>query len=123
MTRLKASQAALATLAILQVVMLAALISKTMPHPPPTTPLFAMGPFIAMSLSLVAATFLFGCSETGTGRILGVLASLSALLSFGPQKWVDASIAAIWPAVLSGQIAASALIVVALLGSKQSRGS
>ena len=36
-----------------------------------------------------------------------------ALLSYGPQKYLDAQFALIWPAVITGQIAAVALIVLA----------
>ena len=103
-------KAALAALAILQSVMLAALFSRTMPHPPATIPLFAMGPFLGMSLSLVAAAWICGGGETRLGRVLAVMAGLAGLVSFGPHKWIDPAISEIWPAVLTGQIAAAVVM-------------
>ncbi len=35
-----------------------------------------------------------------------------ALLSYGPQKYLDAQFSLIWPAVIAGQVAAVALIVL-----------
>jgi len=34
-----------------------------------------------------------------------------ALISFGPQKYFDPELAAIWPAVLAGQVAVAAILV------------
>ena len=102
--------AALAVLVILQSVMLTALFSKTVPHPPLTTPLFAIAPFLAVSLSAAVAAMIVGPSGTVAGRILAAGAALLALISFGPQKYFDAQFALIWPAVVCGQIAVVAVI-------------
>lgn len=42
-----------------------------------------------------------------------MLAAVMALISFGPQKYLDAQFPLIWPAVLAGQIAAAVVIYTA----------
>ncbi len=79
-------QAALACLVLLQAVMLASLYAGVAPHPPATTPLFGIGPFLAASLSAATAALIVGPSQTGIGRGLAAIAALAALVSFGPQK-------------------------------------
>lgn len=106
--------AALATLTILQVVMLTALYAKTAPHPPAATPGFGIAPFLAMSLSAAAAAWILGPAQTKAGRVLAVVAGLLALVSFGPQKYFDAQLPLIWPAVITGQIAVLALLGMVL---------
>ena len=108
------TNAALAVLVILQSVMLAALYSKTMPHPPLTTPLFAIAPFLAASLSAAVAAMIVGPTRTLAGKLLAVGAGCLALVSFGPQKYFDAQFALIWPAVVCGQIAVLAVAVNSL---------
>lgn len=103
--------AALAMLAILQTVMLAALMTETPPHPPLAVAPFALGPFLGASIGLAVAAALLNGWTTTTGRLLTALAATAALASYGPQKWFDPAIAQIWPAVLSGQVAAVALLV------------
>ncbi len=100
-----AAKAALATLAILQLIMLGALFADIPPHPPVATPLFGIGPFLGLSLSLVAAAAIIGPSGSTTGRLLSALAAFAALVSFGPQKYFDAQFGLIWPAVICAQIA------------------
>lgn len=107
------ANAALCALIILQLVMLGALFAQSAPHPPATIPLFAIAPFLAAALSVTAGAIITGPLDTTTGRVLSVLAALMALLSYGPQKYLDAQFALIWPAVITGQIAAVALIVLA----------
>ncbi|WP_424967438.1 hypothetical protein [Dinoroseobacter sp. S375] len=111
------SQAGLAALIVLQVVMLSALYAGVAPHPPATTPLFAIGPFIGASVAAALAAVWIGPAERA-GRGLMVLAALGALVSFGPQKYVDPQIALIWPAVLSGQVAAAVVLWRALLARR-----
>ena len=101
----------LSMLIVLQLTMLFALYTQTPPHPPLTVPPFALGPFLGASLALaVAAMFPQNLDTPGT-KALGVLAALCALVSFGPQKWLDPAIGQIWPAVLLGEIAAAILII------------
>ncbi len=107
------ANAALCALIILQLVMLGALFAQSAPHPPATIPLFAIAPFLAAALSVTAGAIITGPLDTTTGRVLSVMAALMALLSYGPQKYLDAQFALIWPAVITGQIAAVVLIVLA----------
>lgn len=107
--------AALAVLIILQALMLAALYTRTEPHPPLAIPLFALAPFISASIALAVAALVLGPSETRLGRVATVCAVITALLSFGPQKWLDSSIAQIWPAVVLAQIACVFLIGRAII--------
>ena len=107
------ANAALCALIILQLVMLGALFAQSAPHPPATIPLFAIAPFLAAALSVAAGAIITGPLDTTTGRVLSVLAALMALLSYAPQKYLDAQFALIWPAVITGQIAAIVLIVLA----------
>ena len=103
--------AALATLIVLQAVMLSALYAGVRPHPPEAIPLFGIAPFIGASTALALAAIIVQPVSTGTGRALSVLAALSALVSFGPQKYVDAQFGLIWPAVILGQAAAAVIVV------------
>jgi hypothetical protein len=103
-------RAALACLILLQTVMLASLYAGVVPHPPAVTPLFGIGPFLGASLSVAVAALILGPSRTPAGRALAGLAALAALVSFGPQKYFDPQFPLIWPAVLSGQVAAGVLL-------------
>lgn len=98
--------AALSALILLQLVMLSALYAGIAPHPPVATPLFGMAPFLAASFAVAFSAILLGPLSGTAGRILSGLAVALALVSFGPQKYFDAQFALIWPAVISGQIAA-----------------
>jgi len=98
---------------VVQAVMALALFSGTPPHPPQAVPLFAMGPFLAASLAVTAAALRLADQPGRSGAVLAVLAALMSLVSFGPQKWADPALAAIWPAVLVGQAAALLLLLSA----------
>ncbi|MGI9350024.1 MAG: hypothetical protein ACR2O3_00560 [Rhizobiaceae bacterium] len=115
--------AAVATLIILQVVMLAALFAGTRPHPPEIIPLFGIAPFLAVSLSAAASAIVFRVTATNTGRVFCVLAALLALLSFGPQKYLDPQLGLIWPAVVVAQLAAIVLIYKAFRPHLSQSGS
>jgi len=103
------AQAALAALIILQGIMLSSLYAGVAPHPPAATPIAGMGPFIGAAVALAAGGLIVGLSSAA-GRVLGVLAALAALLSFGPQKYFDPQFSQIWPAVMLGQVSAAVLI-------------
>ncbi len=105
-----ASAAALVALIVLQAVMLSSLYAGVAPHPPAATPLFGIAPFIAASVAIAAAALMSG-PRSASGRTLCTLAALAALVSFGPQKYLDPQLALIWPAVVTGQVAALVLIV------------
>lgn len=103
--------AALSALILLQLVMLSALYAGIAPHPPVATPLFGMAPFLAASFAVAFSAILMGPLNGKAGRILSSLAVVLALVSFGPQKYFDPQFALIWPAVISGQIAAMTVLV------------
>lgn len=105
----KPTTAALAALTILQAVMLTALYARVAPHPPAAVPgMFGMAPFLAASLSASVAAMIVGRGRGG--RVLSLLALLLALISFGPQKYLDAQFPLIWPAVITAQIAIIVLL-------------
>jgi|SRR5882757_9272332 len=109
------SDAALSTLAILQLTMLAALFTQTPPHPPVAIAPFALGPFLGAAISIAVAAIVLGATRTRLGTAVAVLAAVLALVSLGPQKWIDPAIGQIWPAVLLGEIAAVGLLVDAVM--------
>lgn len=96
--------AALVVLILLQLIMLSALYAGVPPHPPIATPLFGIGPFIGASVSAAVAAIVLG--ESRAGRVMALLAVLGALVSFGPQKYLDPQFPLIWPAVIAAQLAA-----------------
>lgn len=98
--------AALATLILLQGIMLSALYAEIRPHPPTATPLFGIAPFLGAAMSVALAAIIVQPLGGRAGCILSVLAALMALVSFGPQKYFDAQFDLIYPAVLLGQFAA-----------------
>lgn len=102
--------AALATLIVLQVVMLSALYAGIRPHPPEAIPLFGIAPFIGASVAVALSAIIVRPLDNTAGRSLSVIAALAALVSFGPQKYLDAQFALIWPAVILGQLAALTLV-------------
>ncbi|AKI01234.1 hypothetical protein IMCC20628_02536 [Hoeflea sp. IMCC20628] len=106
----QSSTAALSVLIILQTVMLSALYAGVPPHPPVATPLFGIAPFLGAAISAAVAAMLLGSSTSQYGRGLSLLATVMALVSFGPQKYFDAQFGLIWPAVIGGQLASLALL-------------
>lgn len=117
----KPATAALSALILLQGVMLSALYAGIAPHPPVATPAFGMAPFIAAAVSVAFGAILLGPLSTGAGRILSCIAVLLALVSFGPQKYLDAQFALIWPAVVTGQIAAATILYGIIAGPRSSK--
>lgn len=104
------SRASLLLLGMLQLLMLLALMARLPPHPPEATPLFAMGPFLAASISLAFAAALIHGHPGALAPLAAGLAALASLVSYGPQKWTDPAFNQIWPAVLLGQIAAALVL-------------
>ncbi|MCF2906188.1 hypothetical protein L0666_14425 [Octadecabacter sp. CECT 8868] len=113
--------AALATLIVLQAIMLSALYAGIRPHPPIATPLFGIAPFLGAAISVALAAIIVQPLGSRAGRALSALAALMALVSFGPQKYFDAQFALIYPAVLLGQFAALVIFasVVKAVGPQQ----
>ena len=119
MSESRSITAALSALIILQLVMLGALYAQVPPHPPATIPLFAIAPFLAVALATAAAALIVGPVAGRTGRALSLLAGLMALLSFGPQKYLDPQFPLIWPAVLTAQVAVIAVFAGVLFRQGQ----
>ena len=86
------ADAALSTLVILQLTMLAALFTQTPPHPPLAVAPFALGPFLGAAISIAVAAIVLGATRTRLGTAVSVLAAVLALVSYGPQKWIDPAI-------------------------------
>lgn len=84
------AHAALATLILLQVIMLSALYAGIRPHPPIATPLFGIASFLGASASIALSAMIVQPLADTVGRGLSVMAALMALVSFGPQKYFDA---------------------------------
>lgn len=103
--------AGLVMLIILQAVMLASLFAGVAPHPPTKIPLGGIGPILGASFAVAAAAILLGPVTSGAGRVFALLAVVIALLSFGPQKYLDTQFPLIWPAVLLGQLSAIMVLV------------
>jgi peptidoglycan/LPS O-acetylase OafA/YrhL len=109
--------AAILVLLTLTGVMLLALFSRSAPHPPIEAPPFALGPFLGASLAIGAAAFHLLRQGARHGGTLAVFFALTALVSFGPQKYLDPEFSRIWPAVITAQIAVITILawsVVAL---------
>lgn len=103
--------AALSTLILLQVIMLTALYAGIRPHPPAALPIFGIAPFLGASVSIALSAIILGPLTNTAGRVLSVVAALTALASFGPQKYLDSQFGLIWPTVILGQLAALVLVV------------
>ncbi|MGX9352109.1 hypothetical protein ACS3QZ_12970 [Shimia sp. W99] len=103
--------AALVALILLQLIMLSALYAGIRPHPPIATPLFGIAPFLGASMAIAIGAIIVGPLTDRAGRGLSLLAALMALMSFGPQKYLDAQFPLIWPAVILGQMAAVVIFV------------
>ena len=102
--------AAILVLIVLTGVMLLALFTRTAPHPPLEVVLFAIGPFLGASMAIGAAAFHLVGQGARSGSALAILFALTALVSFGPQKYFDPAFSSIWPAVVMAQVA---IVVIA----------
>lgn len=103
--------AALTSLIVLQLIMLSALYAGIKPHPPIATPLFGIAPYLGASVAIALSAMIVGPLTSPAGRGLSIAAALMALISFGPQKYLDAQIALIWPAVVLGQLCALVIFI------------
>lgn len=116
----KILDAACLMLAVIQGVMLASLWFGVAPHPPRAIPLFAMAPFLAVAIGTALAARVLIAERAG--RILAALAALFALLSFGPQKFVDPAFGEIWIAVIGAQAAILAIACALFAGRSEHSG-
>lgn len=106
--------AAILALLIVSVVMLGALFAGVAPHPPATTPLFGMGPFLGGSLALGASAGWLAVRDNGAWPVLAVAFAVTGLISFGPQKYLDATFSEIWPAVIVAQAAIAVILTASI---------
>ena len=100
--------AACTMLIVVQGLMLASLYFDVDPHPPRTIPLFALPPFLAVSIG--TALCALRLAGTRAGDVLAALTAAFALLSFGPQKYFDPAFPEIWIAVIASQLAILAIL-------------
>lgn len=106
-------QGAIVTLLVLTGVMLLSLFTRTPPHPPLEVAPFALAPFLGASLAVGAAALQACRHQDRLGHALALVFAITALVSFGPQKYFDPAFSRIWPAVITAQ---AAILVVAVVG-------
>lgn len=115
------TRAAITVLLVLTAVMLAALLTRTPPHPPLTVAPFALAPFLGASLAVGTAALWLSGDGTRAGRVLVLLFVATALVSFGPQKYLDPAFPRIWPAVIAAQAAVAVLLAQGVVAWRASR--
>ena len=113
--------AAIVALLVLTGVMLLALLTRTPPHPPLEVAPFALGPFLGASLAIGASAFHLVRERNRVGAWLAVVFALTAMVSFGPQKYFDPAIARIWPAVVIAQFAVVVIVAAGILCLRRGR--
>lgn len=113
--------ASILILLVLTGVMLLALFSRTAPHPPLDVPPFALGPFLGASLAIGVAAFHLVQNGARFGWALAILFAVTALISFGPQKYFDPAFSRIWPAVITAQVAVVVIAAWCLLRVRAGR--
>jgi len=113
------ANAALATLIILNIVMLGALLAQIAPHPPKIIPLFGIAPYFAACISAAAVAMILGATETKMGRVFCIIAAVVSVFSFGPQKYFNDQFSLIWPAVICGQLAMITLFYATFKSAKE----
>lgn len=112
-------QGAVVALVVLTGVMLLSLFSRTVPHPPLEVAPFALAPFLGASLAIGMAALFVGCRNARSGQALAIAFALTAVVSFGPQKYIDPTFSRIWPAVVTAQVAIVIVLVQAVLAVKR----
>ncbi len=101
---------ATAALMVLTGTMLLAMFTRTEPHPPLEVEPFALGPFLAASLAIGAAAYGLAVRGMRFAMAIALLFALTALVSYGPQKYVDPAFPKIWPAVIVAQLAIAVIL-------------
>lgn len=102
--------AAIVALLVLTGTMLLAMFTRTEPHPPLVVEPFALGPFLAASLAIGAAAYCLVVSGIRFAMAIALLFALTALVSYGPQKYVDPAFPEIWSAVIVAQVAIAVIL-------------
>lgn len=111
--------AAIMVLLVLTGAMLFALFTRTEPHPPLEVEPFAIGPFLAASLATGAAAYGLMVRGMRFAMAIALLFALTALVSYGPQKYVDPAFPKIWPAVIVAQLAIAVILTRAVFRAIQ----
>ncbi len=100
-------------MAIVQIAMLGALYSQTAPHPPLAVPPFAIAPMLSASIALcLVLGWLAAQGDKGAVKLIALPVILLALVSYGPQKYLDPAFPQIWIAVVPMQVATVALALM-----------
>ena len=102
--------AAIVALLVLTGTMLLAMFTRTEPHPPLVVEPFALGPFLAASLAIGVAAYCLVVRGMRFSKVIALLFALTALVSYGPQKYVDPAFPEIWPAVIVAQVAIAVIL-------------
>jgi len=100
----------LTMLIALQLTMIFSLFFKVPPHPPIAIPISGIGPLIGVSVGVALMAILIDPAKDRVARILSVVAVALALISYGPQKYIDPQFPLIWPAVIAAQMASLAIL-------------
>ena len=108
------TSAAVLVLLVLIAVMLLALFSRTAPHPP-----LEIAPFLGASLAIGTAAWHLLRQDARHGGALAVAFALTALVSFGPHKYVDPAFSRIWPSVITAQVAVIVILVRCTLARRR----
>ena len=101
-------------LVVLTSVMLLAMFTRTEPHPPLEVAPFALAPFLAASLAIGVAAYILVASGARFAIATALLFALTALVSYGPQKYFDPALPRIWPAVVVAQVAVMVIFAQAI---------
>ncbi len=94
--------------------MLLAKFTRTGPHPSLEVEPIALGPFLAASLAIGAAAYVLAACGVPYAMAIAFLYALTALISYGPQKYVDAAISKFWPPEVVAQFAITAPMCLAI---------
>lgn len=92
-------------------VMLMALFTGTDPHPPNRIPLFALAPFLGMSLAVGLFAMVLASHAVRLAWVPSVVFAATGVLSFGPQKLFDPAFHLIWPSVIGAQVFIAIILI------------
>ena len=106
---------AIVALLVLTSAMLLALFTRTEPHLPLEVEPVALGPFLAASLATGAAAYGLVVRGMRFAMAIALLFALTALVSYGPQKYFDPAFPKIWPAVIVAQLAIAVILCRAVV--------
>ncbi len=94
--------------------MLLVMVTRTEPHPALEFEIFALGPYLATSLAIGSAAYVLAARGAPDAMAITFVFALTALVSYGSQKHVDAEISRTWPEVVVAQIAITVIMCPAM---------